>query len=298
MSDFFNSLLDVLKAVRWQDILDIAIVSFLIYQFVIFVKNSRAQLLVKGIIIIVVVYLISVLLNLHTLMFIVDLIIKNGVFAVLLVFQPEIRSVIEKLGKSKISLASILRTDSSEHERAARLSVISTVVESFRQLQEEGMGAIVVFERSVKLDDIVSTGTLIDSAPSAGLLGNIFFNKAPLHDGAVVIRDNRIVAAGCILPLTQNAGLGIELGTRHRAAIGMSENSDAVVAVLSEENGTLSVTEDGVIKRYQSFAAFSSDLIQALCSDERETDGEGSSSAIKKKFHNVTGIFKDKFSRK
>lgn len=273
MEAFLNTIKDILGMFRWTDALDIAIVAFLMYQFIIFLKNNRTQLLVKGSIIIAAVYIVSLLLSLNTLSFIVETVIRNGVIALLIIFQPELRSVIEKVGRSRFSMSNLFKLDSDE-KKIEKLAAISSVVEAYRLLQKEKMGALVVFEREVRLDDIVSTGTGIDATPSAAILGNIFFNKAPLHDGAVIIRDSRICAAGCILPLTQNSELGIEIGTRHRAALGMSDNTDAVVVVLSEENGLLSIAENGVFQRYTNVAEFTSALMKVLMPEDKHDEEE------------------------
>ncbi len=274
MAQLWDNIKTVIELFKFTDILDIAIVSFLIYQFIIFVKNSRVQLLVKGSLIILVAYMFARLLHLNMLAYIVEVLVRNGVIALLIVFQPELRAVIERVGRSRFSMKNLLGLEKEDEKRAADLAAISGVVEGFRFLQKERMGALVVFERSVKLNEIARTGTVVDASVSTRMLSNIFFNKAPLHDGAVIIRDGRIYAAGCILPLTQGITPRADYGTRHRAAIGMSESSDAVVAVLSEENGLMSVVENGEISRYANIAEFTSALMNALIPEEENEDSE------------------------
>ncbi len=287
MAQLWENIKSVIELFKFTDILDIAIVSFLIYQFIIFIKNSRAQLLVKGSLIILVAYMFARILKMNMLAYIVEIIIRNGVIAMLIIFQPELRSVIERVGRSRFSMSNLLGLEKEDEKRAAELAAVSGVVEGFRFLQKERMGALVVFERTVKLDEIVRTGTVVDASVSTRMLSNLFFNKAPLHDGAVIIRDGRIYAAGCILPLTQGITPRADYGTRHRAAIGMSENSDAVVAVLSEENGLMSVVENGEILRYSNIAEFTSALMNALIPEEDDEDEDDSDS----RFSSVKSIF-------
>lgn len=283
MGELWQSILNIISMFRWQDILDIAIVSFLIYKFVQFIKNSRTQLLVKGSIIIAMAYFMALLLKLNMLAFIVEIIITNGVLAIIIIFQPEIRSVLEKMGRSKLSISALLNFERQETDKTERLAMISAIVEAYRVLRDKKMGALIVVECDNALNEIIGTGKPVDARPSADLIANIFFNKAPLHDGAVVIRDNRICAAGCILPLTQNRLLGVEVGTRHRAAIGMSENSDAVVIVLSEENGLLSIARGGELRRFANIAEFTSALMRELMPEEEEKDNERGFKGFKQK---------------
>lgn len=287
MAQLWENIKSVIELFKFTDILDIAIVSFLIYQFIIFIKNSRAQLLVKGSLIILVAYMFARILKMNMLAYIVEIIIRNGVIALLIIFQPELRSVIERVGRSRFSMSNLLGLEKEDEKRAAELAAVSGVVEGFRFLQKERMGALVVFERTVRLDEIVRTGTVVDASVSTRMLSNIFFNKAPLHDGAVIIREGRIYAAGCILPLTQGITPRADYGTRHRAAIGMSESSDAVVAVLSEENGLMSVVENGEILRYSNIAEFTSALMNALIPEEDDDNDEDSDS----RFSSVKSIF-------
>ena len=252
------------------DFLDIVIVSFLVYYLIVFIRDTRAQQLMKGILVIFVAYILASWLKLNTLLYIIEIIINNGILAVIIIFQPELRSFLEHMGRSKLSVSSWFGV-SLEDAHEAQLGAINGVVEAFRTLQKQKMGALVVFEREDLLNDIAATGTRVDAMPTAGVIANIFFNKAPLHDGAMIIRDGRVHSAGCILPLTKNNNISMELGTRHRAAIGMSENSDAVVVVLSEETGQLSIAINGDLQRFDTVTQFTSVLMQVLLPESEET---------------------------
>ena len=262
LNDFLEILNRLITYFTVFDLFDIAIVSFLIYYMIVFIRDMRIHQLLKGILLIFVAYLLATWLKLNTLLYIIDIIVNNGILAVIIVFQPELRSFLEHMGRSKFNVGSIFGEDDDPHE--AQLNAINGVVEAFRTLQKQKMGALVVFEQEDLLNDIAATGTQVDAVPNAGVIGNIFFNKAPLHDGAVIIRDGRVHSAGCILPLTKSTTISMELGTRHRAAIGMSENSDAVVVVLSEETGQISIAIGGRLTRFDTVTEFTSELMQIL----------------------------------
>ena len=262
VNDFFEILKRLVTYFSIFDLLDILIVSFLIYYLIVFIRDTRIQQLMKGIMVIFVAYLLASWLKLNTLLYIIDIIVNNGILAVIIVFQPELRSFPEHMGRSKFSVGSLFGEEEDPHE--AQLNSINGVVEAFRTLQKQKMGALVVFEQEDILNDIAATGTQVDALPNAGVISNIFFNKAPLHDGAVIIRDGRVHSAGCILPLTKSTNISMELGTRHRAAIGMSENFDAVVVVLSEETGQLSSAIGGKLRRFDTATEFTSELMQVL----------------------------------
>ncbi len=262
LNDFFEILNRLITYFSIFDLLDIIIVSFLIYYLIVFIRDTRIQQLMKGILVIFVAYLLASWLKLNTLLYIIDIIVNNGILAVIIVFQPELRSFLEHMGRSKFSVGSLFGEEDDPHE--AQLNAINGVGEAFRTLQKQKMGALVVFEQEDMLNDIAATGTQVDAVPNAGVISNIFFNKAPLHDGAVIIREGRVHSAGCILPLTKSTNISMELGTRHRAAIGMSENSDAVVVVLSEETGQLSIAIGGKLSRFDTVTEFTSELMQVL----------------------------------
>ncbi len=284
LHDFIEILIRLVTYFSIFDLLDIIIVSFLVYYLIVFIRDTRIQQLMKGILVIFVAYLLATWLKLNTLLYIIDIIVNNGILAVIIVFQPELRSFLEHMGRSKFNVGSLFGEEDDPHE--AQLNAINGVVDAFRTLQKQKMGALVVFEQEDLLNDIAATGTQVDALPNSGVISNIFFNKAPLHDGAVIIRDGRVHAAGCILPLTKSTNISMELGTRHRAAIGMSENSDAVVVVLSEETGQLSIAVAGKLSRFDTATEFTSELMQVLLPSRNEQQTPG------KKIPFISGVRK------
>lgn len=229
------------------DWLDILVLAYLFYRALVLVGRSHAANLGRGIVVFFLILALSVLLRLNTINAILRAVLTWGVMGLIVIFQPEIRRLLEQLGSSKLSslnpFARAQRTDVLE-------TVIAQTVDACAELSASRTGMLVVFERSIKLDEVVRTGTLVDAQVSSQLLRNIFFVKAAMHDGAVVVRDGRLLAAGCILPLSHNTNISRDLGTRHRAGIGISENSDAVVVIVSEETGAISVAVGGLLKRH------------------------------------------------
>ena len=236
---------------QFKDAVDIIIVAFLIYGVVKLVRETRAGQLVKGLFLLVVLFIISSYFNLVMVSRVLAYFFQFAFVAILIVFQPEIRKALEQVGRNNVgqSIAAVVTGRDRSYDRAQIRKAINAVVDGVGILQQLKMGALIVFERKTKLGDIIETGTQINCEPSGQIVGNIFFNKAPLHDGAMIIRDGMIHAAGCILPLTKNTSVSAEFGTRHRAALGVSEESDAVVVVVSEETGQISVAVNGVLAR-------------------------------------------------
>ena len=236
---------------QFKDAVDIIIVAFLIYGVVKLVRETRAGQLVKGLFLLVILFIISSYFNLVMVSRVLAYFFQFAFVAILIVFQPEIRKALEQVGRNNVgqSIAAVVTGRDRSYDRAQIRKAIDAVVDGVGILQQLKMGALIVFERKTKLGDIIETGTQINCEPSGQIVGNIFFNKAPLHDGAMIIRDGMIHAAGCILPLTKNTSVSAELGTRHRAALGVSEESDAVVVVVSEETGQISVAVNGVLAR-------------------------------------------------
>lgn len=224
-------------------LLDLAIVGFLIFKLIKVVKNTRAMQLVKGIAILIIATELSSFLSLDILHFILSSVMTYGVIMMIVIFQPELRKTLEQIGSKGIK--DIFEMDDS----ADRINCIDEVVKAISKMSKEKVGALVVFEKDMNLSDVIKTGVSLDSLVSNELLINIFVPDTPLHDGAVVIRNNRIVAASCILPITDKEDLDRQYGTRHRAALGISEQSDAVVVVASEETGTISLVINGKIIR-------------------------------------------------
>ena len=251
ISQAWGTIMDLARHFTLKDALDVAIVTLLLYSAIKLVRETRAGQLIKGIILLVVLFLISSQFDLLMLNAILRAFLSSGIVIVVILFQPEIRKALEQVGHSKVakSLASAVGVKDKEEGKAAARKAIEGVVDATQILQQLRMGALIVFERQTKLGEIVSTGTVVEAAPSAQLIANIFFNKAPLHDGGMIFREGQVYAAGCILPLTSNENVSAELGTRHRAALGMSENSDAVVVVVSEETGQISIAMAGKLTR-------------------------------------------------
>ncbi len=236
----------LLALVRVQDYLDIVIVAFIIYKGIALLRETRAMQLIKGIVVLLIIFQLSSWLQLSVLNYLLLNTLQFGVIALLVVFQPELRRALEKVGRSKFGELIKMINPNSPEEITKTVEKISDCVST---LSKNRIGGLMVIERKTKVGDIIRTGVTVDSEISAELLVNIFIPNTPLHDGAVVIRENRIIAAACFLPLTQNQDLSIELGTRHRAALGMSETSDAVVVVVSEETGKISIALEGSLTR-------------------------------------------------
>lgn len=241
-----NDVINIIKTITFVDIIDIACVSVLLYFLYKFIRDRRAGKLAVGVLLLFVVQIVSNMLDMYLMQYIMHNIFQIGFITLVILFQPELRSVLEKVGATPIKgLKSISETKDSSYVQ----TVIDEVVSAVCDLSESKTGALIVFERETKLGDMILTGTVIDAYPAAFLIKNIFFNKAPMHDGALIIRDMRLHAAGCLLPLSNNPDIIKDLGTRHRAGIGMSENSDAVVVIVSEETGVISTAVEGVLKR-------------------------------------------------
>lgn len=263
----YESFVALMVTFRATDVLDILVVSFIIYNLIKIVRETRAEQLVKGLLIILIAFVISGVFNLKMLNTLFTSFFQFSVLAVLIVFQPELRRALEHIGRSKIGKYwnNFSQSNNVEEERIKQVKRgINCVVEAANSFQKSKTGALIVFERQTKLGDIIDTGTIVDAEPSVPMIGNIFFNKAPLHDGAMVVRNGKIYAAGCILPLTKNNNVSIELGTRHRAALGISENSDAVIVIVSEETGTISMAVNGIITRNYTRETLNVALEEAL----------------------------------
>lgn len=248
------------------DILDVILVAFVIYSAIKFIKDTRALQLVKGVIILAVGYLFVSLLNMEVSKYILSLLFSNLLIILVIIFSPEIRTVLESVGRRSVSnfnLFNLKNRDENEIQESIKSSV-NAVSRACSDMSDKQIGALIVFEKETMLGDISKTGTSLDATVTPELISNIFFPKAPMHDGAVVIKEGRVVSAGCILPLTGQKNLSSELGTRHRAAVGMTENTDAVVVVVSEETGMISIAEKGVLKRGISAGELRETLTKAL----------------------------------
>lgn len=250
---WFQSFLSVIKTFEVKDAVDIVCVTAVIYAVIKFVRDTKALQLLKGLVLFLVVYFMSTLFNLTMFSTLLKMFVEFGVLILIIVFQPEVRNALEKIGRSRFSKTfGFSIPDENEQTVELNKKCVRDVVSVAKTFSRQKVGALIVFERETKLGDIIKTGTIIDALSSVSLLGNMFFNKAPLHDGAVIIRNGRVYSAGCILPLTRkNAEVDVNLGTRHRAALGMSEESDAVVVVVSEETGNISLAHQGRLMKME-----------------------------------------------
>ena len=243
MENFYNLLINILKNMSVTSILDILVVSFIFYKSYVLIEETRAEQLLKGIVLIVILIPISDILKLNMLNFILNKTLTIGVLSFVIIFQPEIRRALEHLGRSAFE------DIHSSHSKENRDEVIEEIVTAVGNLAESKTGALIVMEQGTGLGDVLASGTFIDAKVSASLLENIFVVNTPLHDGATIIKKGRIHASGCVLPLTNNTKINKKLGTRHRAAIGISENSDALVIIVSEETGVISLAANGRLTR-------------------------------------------------
>jgi diadenylate cyclase len=242
MSEIFDN---IISGVGITDVIDVAIVAFVIYKVLGFIRETRALQLVKGLLVLVLITVLSDKFNLYTLNWILRNTISLGVIALVIVFQPELRRALEYVGRSKFITPQFAQIDKE------RVKVITTaIIKAVDFFSSDKVGALIIMERETVLNDIAETGTRIDAEISTELLGNIFYEGAPLHDGATIVRGDRIYAAGCVLPLTQSKTLSKDLGTRHRAGIGITENSDAIAIIVSEETGIISIAVDGKLSRF------------------------------------------------
>ena len=269
--DAVRELFGTLTTMQWRDILDIVLVTYLIYRVVLLVRTTASMRIFKGIIAILVVSALTQIWGLRTLNFLLGQILSIGLLALVILFQPELRRMMDHLG-STVSLRRFLTPEKKLDEMEM---VIHQTVKACEIMGRERVGALIVFARTHQLDEYFKTGTLIDSRVSEQLIRNIFFPKAALHDGAMIIRDGRVAAAGCVLPLSDSKRLSADLGTRHRAGVGMSEATDAVVIVVSEETGTVSVAIGGMLKRHLAARTLEQLLKKELATEEDLVEKSG-----------------------
>lgn len=252
-----------LSRMQWTDFVDIAIVAILIYCIMPLIKTPSTMRIARAVLAVVVIAWLTELLHLYTLSFILNQFLAVGLLALVILFQPELRRMLDRLGS--VRLRGLLGMSKPAQELDA---VISQTVMACEIMSKERVGALIVFARETPIDEYFKSGTQIDGQVSEQLLRNIFFPKASLHDGAVIIRDGRVAAAGCVLPLSESHRLSADLGTRHRAGVGMSEVSDAVVIIVSEETGTISVAVGGMLKRHLASQTLERLLRNELCPQE------------------------------
>ena len=259
----FVTALNGIKTMGITDLLDVIIVAYLIYKVIWFVRRTNSYNLAKGVALILIALWLSYIFQLTMINFLLRRTVELGLIALVVLFQPELRRLLERMGRSFSSKRSASSTEIEDG--------ITQTVLACTQMSASHTGALLIFERKEKLNSIMTTGTIINSDISAELIKNLFYNKAPLHDGAVIMRDGRIAAAGCVLPLTQSTNLSKELGMRHRAGIGLSEQSDAVVIIVSEETGDISLAVEGLLKRHLNGGTLDKLLRTELIRQEEET---------------------------
>lgn len=271
--EFLYNIKNIFSTFGPKDVFDIAIVSFLIYQAIKLVRETRAAQLIKGIAMLLLLYALAKSFGLPVMMFITEHVLQIGVLALVIVFQPELRRALEQVGRSRLGKLQVFGNGMSEQDaRLGWTRFIQALEEEASSLSRQKIGALIVIEQKTKLGEIIKTGTIINSDASAELIGNIFFPNSPLHDGAMIVRDGRLHAAGCFLPLSDNQEISRELGTRHRAALGMSEASDAVIVVVSEETGKITVCRSGKLERGFTPAQLGELLRETLLSEKSASE--------------------------
>ena len=273
---------EYLKLIGPADVVDMAIIAFGIYYLFRLAHKSRFGQVVKAIVFLLVAMVLANLLPFRVFRFVMNNAAEIGVIALIIIFQPELRRVLEQMGSGKLKELFVAETNGNDLR-----SAIAETVAAYTSMSGDKVGALMVFERRTVLDDMLKTGTALDCQVSAELLKNLFWNKAPLHDGAVIVRNGRIVGAGCMLPLSGNVNLSRDLGMRHRAGIGISENSDAVVAIVSEETGSISVAVDGVLKRH-----LSPETLERLLCSELMPMADGDNKPVSVAAARLTSVFK------
>ena len=258
------------------DVLDILVIAYLIYRLLLLVQKTNTSRLLKGVLVVIIALWLSTG-KLRVLHFLLERVMEWGVIALLILFHPEIRRVLEQMGSSRLPFLQMF--SKPQVDRQTIEIAISQTVEACGDMSKSRTGALIVFERKNQMDEILRSGTKLDAEVSSELLKNIFFVKAPMHDGAVIVREGRVLGAGCMLPLSRNVNLSRDLGMRHRAGIGMSENSDAVVVLVSEETGSISVAVGGMLKRH----LMTETLEQLLRNELLPQQEEGADSGKKRK---------------
>lgn len=259
MQEIYNN---IIYGIRIVDIIDIALVAFVLYKILVFIHETRAEQLVKGLLVIVLATFVSDKLKLYTLNWILVNTMTLGVIALIIVFQPELRRALESIGRSQFIRTQFVRIDKEKAK-----SITASLVRAIDYFSSKSIGALIVLEQETALSDISESGTKIDAEISTELMGNIFYEGSPLHDGAVIIRGDRIMAAGCVLPLTQDKTLSRDLGTRHRAGLGITENSDAVVFIVSEETGIISLAVNGKLTRFLDIKSVEKTILNLYLAD-------------------------------
>lgn len=270
VSSFFQYLFRQFASMGVVDVIDIALVSVLLYYIFVFIRERRAGKLAIGVLFLLLAVMISDLLNMRSLGFLLQNIVQVGMLAIIVIFQPELRSMLEKMGGNSIKGLTKLGEATTNKDDSGKTELIRELCEAVHSLSKDKTGALIAIEGGTKLGDEIKSGVIVNADVSRYLVGNIFFNKAPLHDGAMIIREGKIHACGCFLPLSHNQEIIKELGTRHRAAIGLSEVSDAIVIVVSEETGMISMARDGKLARNYDKESLAEELKRLLLPEEKK----------------------------
>lgn len=272
---YLQSAVEYLRLISLSDVIDISILAYVVYKIIGLIQRTNAAKAARALLILVVALWLSYQLHLNAINFLLSKAVELGFLALVILFQPEIRRFLEQMGNNSVSISRFFRSDVPETELE---KAIQETVEAYDEMAKNKVGALTVFERNTDLTNVVSSGTAFQSTVSAELLKNIFYPKAPLHDGAVIIRKGRIAAAACMLPMSESMNLSKDLGMRHRAGLGMTERSDAVVAIVSEETGAISVSIGGTLRRHLSPETLGRVLRNELLprrEEERGTSGPG-----------------------
>ncbi len=282
--DGIQQVIRYFQTIAISDLVDVVIIAFIFYRLILLIRNTQAGQVFKGVFLVIGLLWLSDLFNLHVLNFILESLVQVGFLALIVVFQPEIRHFLGQVGSGNLK-----RYLKNPGERDVLEIAIAQTVQAYRDMSRSKTGALTVFERNSILNDFIRTGTQLDAAVSSELLKNIFWNKAPLHDGAVIIRAGRIVGAGCVLPLSGNVNISRELGTRHRAGIGVTEHTDAVVVICSEETGSISVAVEGTLRRHLAPETLERVLRNELLGPEDEVEKKDAGLLL---LNNLLSLFK------
>ncbi len=277
--DFFSHAIKQFLTLGVVDIIDMALVACIIFFVIRFISDKRASKLAMGICMVLFLVLISYIFQMNAINFIFSNIAQVGIVLIVVLFQPEIRSALEKIGGAGQDLTKLSVSKDYKNSKNKNMGALDTLCKAVQELAQDSTGALIVIERDTPLGDVINSGSHVGADIGVELIKNIFFNKAPLHDGAMIIRNFRIHSAGCILPVTEKKDISKDLGTRHRAAIGMSENSDAVVIVVSEETGTISLAVDGKLRRNYEYKSLKSTLAKYLYDNKHKITEKDSEAA-------------------
>ena len=260
-----SSIQSIMSNFRPEDALDIAIVSYIVYKMIGFIRETRAMQLIRGLVIIIVAFFVSDIFNLYLLNWLLKSLFTMGLFAVVVLFQPELRRALEQVGRKNL-----MNTNSFRNiDKNKAVETVDSLVSAIDDFSATRTGALIAIERETMLNDIIETGVVVDAEISVRLLGNLFYEGSPLHDGGVIIRGARIHAASCVFPLTEKKNIGRNLGTRHRAGVGLSEVCDALIIIVSEETGVVSIAEDGKIRRVVDLKTIEQMLLNMYLPSER-----------------------------